>query len=97
MLQRPLSLHTPTVIYLDTPQGKSSTAVEVTAMDANHCPGAVTLLFRGYFGTYWHTGDFRYEQQPAVPSLPSQRRSVVLMTRRSILAPTVVVGFTRAC
>eukprot|EP00042_Codosiga_hollandica_P033233 m.219811 g.219811 ORF g.219811 m.219811 type:complete len:188 (+) comp54140_c0_seq1:83-646(+) len=32
----------------------------VTAIDANHCPGAIMLLFQGYFGNILCTGDFRY-------------------------------------
>ncbi|GAA0142733.1 DNA metabolism protein [Lithospermum erythrorhizon] len=31
----------------------------VTAFDANHCPGAIMLLFEGSFGNYLHTGDCR--------------------------------------
>ncbi|KAL4419767.1 hypothetical protein ABPG75_006865 [Micractinium tetrahymenae] len=47
----PLPLDTPTVI-----QG-----VEVTLVDANHCPGAVQFLFRLPDGRrYIHTGDMRF-------------------------------------
>jgi hypothetical protein len=34
----------------------------VTAIDANHCPGSVILLFSGTFGTIVHTGDFRVNE-----------------------------------
>ncbi|GAB4816048.1 hypothetical protein N2152v2_003094 [Parachlorella kessleri] len=60
---RPLPLDTPTTI-----QG-----VEVTLVDANHCPGAVQFLFELPDGCkYVHTGDMRYS--PAFQDNPHLQR-----------------------
>lgn len=49
---RPLPLNTPTLV---------EEGVEVTLVDANHCPGAVQLLFHLPDGRrYIHTGDMRF-------------------------------------
>ncbi|KAL4226272.1 Metabotropic glutamate receptor 4 [Mactra antiquata] len=44
-------------IYLDRVHNEQ---MSVTAIDANHCPGAIMILMEGYFGTILHTGDFRF-------------------------------------
>ncbi|KAK3184274.1 hypothetical protein Dsin_031560 [Dipteronia sinensis] len=48
-------------ISLISPSSGEKTAVEVMAIDAHHCPGAIMLLFRGEFGCLLYTGDFRWE------------------------------------
>ncbi|GAQ83770.1 putative DNA repair metallo-beta-lactamase family protein [Klebsormidium nitens] len=55
--------------------------VEVTALDANHCPGSVMLLFKvpGHGGrpaqVILHTGDFRYHERMA--DYPSLRNTLI--------------------
>ncbi|KAK4846796.1 hypothetical protein QYF36_021984 [Acer negundo] len=48
-------------ISLISPSSGEKMAVEVMAIDAHHCPGAIMLLFRGEFGCLLYTGDFRWE------------------------------------
>ena len=49
----------------------SKTKVLVTLLDANHVPGAVMILIKGYFGNILYCGDFRYrpEMLKVSPSL----------------------------
>ncbi|KAK0588564.1 hypothetical protein LWI29_002689 [Acer saccharum] len=47
---------------LISPSSREKMVVEVMAIDAHHCPGAVMLLFRGEFGCLLYTGDFRWEK-----------------------------------
>ncbi|KAJ4839656.1 hypothetical protein Tsubulata_026449 [Turnera subulata] len=41
----------------------SSSSLHVMLLDAHHCPGAVMFLFRGEFGCWLYTGDFRWESE----------------------------------
>ncbi|CAK9161401.1 unnamed protein product, partial [Ilex paraguariensis] len=48
-------------LSLISPSSGLETTVQVMAIDAHHCPGAVMYLFRGEFGCMLYTGDFRWE------------------------------------
>ena len=54
-----MELNTPLTLKYTLSEGTYDTC-SVTAIDANHCPGAVMLMFVGSFGSVVHTGDFRY-------------------------------------
>ncbi|XP_055921352.1 uncharacterized protein LOC129952639 [Eupeodes corollae] len=50
------------ILFLNTPH--KIEGVSVTAIDANHCPGAIMLLFQLPCGKrILHTGDFRWSQK----------------------------------
>ncbi|CAI9090358.1 OLC1v1025121C2 [Oldenlandia corymbosa var. corymbosa] len=46
---------------LFSPSSGQPVTIQVMAIDAHHCPGAVMYLFRGEFGCMLYTGDFRWE------------------------------------
>ncbi|KAH9744400.1 DRMBL domain-containing protein [Citrus sinensis] len=48
-------------IFVVSPSSGEKTFVEVSAIDAHHCPGSVMPLFREAFGCLLYTGDFRWE------------------------------------
>ncbi|MCO5572258.1 hypothetical protein L7F22_026011 [Adiantum nelumboides] len=66
---RILHLSTATLLPLPSPH-----LLEVTAIDANHCPGSVMLVFRGAFGCILHTGDFRWES--GSPELETMKKCI---------------------
>ncbi|DBA89480.1 TPA: 5' exonuclease Apollo [Trebouxia sp. C0004] len=64
LLQRKWPRLSPKSIPTDEPlsiQLSTDERLTVTAIAANHCPGAVMLLFEGVCGRVLHTGDFRWE------------------------------------
>ena len=54
----PLELDTPHLIPLG--DNENDPKIKVTLIDANHVPGSVIFVFRGFFGNVVYTGDFRY-------------------------------------
>ncbi|KAH7576830.1 hypothetical protein JRO89_XS01G0158400 [Xanthoceras sorbifolium] len=60
-LLRVLEIDSWQYVSLISPSSGDKTIVEVMAIDAHHCPGAIMLLFRGEFGCLLYTGDFRWE------------------------------------
>ena len=53
---KPLELNTEIALSISP-----TLKVLVTLIDANHIPGSVMVLIKGYFGNILYTGDFRYD------------------------------------
>ncbi|KAG9444197.1 hypothetical protein H6P81_015537 [Aristolochia fimbriata] len=62
-LLRVLEIGSTSSIRLVSETSRKEILVEVTTIDANHCPGAVMYLFQGEFGSFLFTGDFRWDAE----------------------------------
>ncbi|CAA7013986.1 unnamed protein product [Microthlaspi erraticum] len=52
-------------LSLRSPSSGSTVRLHFMAIDAHHCPGSVMFMFRGDFGCFLYTGDFRWERDAA--------------------------------
>jgi DNA repair metallo-beta-lactamase len=68
-------------------QQDSCVRMNVTAVGANHCAGALMYIFESYFGVFLHTGDFRCNEA-MVDRRRSPLRSYVERIDRLILDNT---------
>ncbi|XP_010543115.1 PREDICTED: 5' exonuclease Apollo [Tarenaya hassleriana] len=50
-------------LSLRTPASGDAFTFHFMAIDAHHCPGSVMFLFRGDFGCFLYTGDFRWDSE----------------------------------
>ncbi|CAN8257527.1 unnamed protein product [Cochlearia groenlandica] len=60
-LLRVVPLYSWQSLSLPSPSSPSSVQLHFMALDAHHCPGSVMFMFRGDFGCFLYTGDFRWE------------------------------------
>eukprot|EP01079_Euglenida_sp_SAG-EU17-18_P002971 gene2971-582_t len=71
LVTKQLRVKPPTLQVLEDTQ--TIEGVEVSLVDAHHCPGAVIFVFGTPTGTHVHTGDFRYHPSMAfAPALASR-------------------------
>lgn len=66
------------MLYLEE-EGADPVAMNVSLIDAHHCPGAVMFLWEGYFGHILYTGDFRYHPSMVLEG-PLSRRDISIDT-----------------
>jgi hypothetical protein len=71
----PLGMMTPTVIE------SRGSAVTVTLLDANHCPGSIMFLFEVGKRKILHVGDFRWDREVMLKQSPIQ----AFVTGRDVL------------
>ncbi|XP_010499219.1 PREDICTED: 5' exonuclease Apollo-like [Camelina sativa] len=64
-LLRVVPLSSWTSLSLRSPSSGSTVRLHFMAIDAHHCPGSVMFLFRGDFGCFLYTGDFRWDADAA--------------------------------
>lgn len=66
------------MLYIEE-KGSPPVAMNVSLIDAHHCPGAVMFLWEGYFGQILYTGDFRYHSSMVLEG-PLARRDIAIDT-----------------
>ncbi|CAL1543875.1 unnamed protein product, partial [Lymnaea stagnalis] len=81
------------VVIDELPSGSFS----VTALDANHCPGAVMFYFQGPFGNIFYTGDFRASESLTEACFGLKGKINVLYLDNTFCSPKCIFPSQEEC